>query len=118
MLTIKSSRLLSALLLLAGAQPMPAAPDKVVAPFEAPAFELAADSPLEPIPLRWVNGWVLARIKINGADAGWFKFASVVAAGAKLDANHPVKKTTALEVALSMRDPVMVELLVTHPGPR
>ena len=38
-----------------------------------PVFELAPGVTPEPVPLRWAGGWVLARVKINGADAGWFK---------------------------------------------
>ena len=38
-----------------------------------PAFELAADARPDPVPLRWVGGGVLAKVTINGADAGWFK---------------------------------------------
>ncbi|MEI6653155.1 MAG: aspartyl protease family protein [Verrucomicrobiota bacterium] len=41
-----------------------------------PAFELAAEAPLEPVPLRWAGGWVLAKVTINGADAGWFMIAT------------------------------------------
>jgi ankyrin repeat protein len=40
------------------------------------AFELAPEVTPEPVPLRWAGGWVLARVKINGADAGWFKIAT------------------------------------------
>jgi hypothetical protein len=38
-----------------------------------PCFELASEVAPEPVPLRWSGGWVMARLKINGADAGWFK---------------------------------------------
>ena len=41
-----------------------------------PAFELTADEKPEPVPLRWAGGWVLVRVKINDADAGWFKIAT------------------------------------------
>ena len=41
-----------------------------------PAFELAADARPEPVPLRWAGAWVLAKVTINGADAGWFKIAT------------------------------------------
>lgn len=39
-------------------------------------FELAREADAEPVPLRWAGGWVLARVKINGTDAGWFKIAT------------------------------------------
>ena len=41
-----------------------------------PAFELAAEARPEPVPLRWAGGWVLAKVTINGADAGWFMIAT------------------------------------------
>ncbi|MCX6872832.1 MAG: ankyrin repeat domain-containing protein [Verrucomicrobia bacterium] len=41
-----------------------------------PAFELAADARPEPVPLRWASGWVLVKVTIHGADAGWFKIAT------------------------------------------
>lgn len=41
-----------------------------------PAFELPADAKPEPLPLRWAGGWVLARVKINDVDAGWFQIAT------------------------------------------
>ena len=41
-----------------------------------PAFELAADARPEPVPLRWARAWMLAKVTINGADAGWFKIAT------------------------------------------
>jgi len=30
----------------------------------------------EPVPLRWAGAWVLAKVTINGADAGWFMIAT------------------------------------------
>ena len=41
-----------------------------------PAFELAPDPQPAPVPLRWAGAWVLARVTINGADAGWFMLAT------------------------------------------
>jgi len=38
-----------------------------------PAFTLAADSQPSPVPLRWARAWMLVKVTINGADAGWFK---------------------------------------------
>ncbi|MCX6877445.1 MAG: ankyrin repeat domain-containing protein [Verrucomicrobia bacterium] len=67
MLTI----LTSALTLLAGSARLPAGP---APPFPLePAFELAADARPEPVPLRWAGNWVLVKVTLNGADAGWFK---------------------------------------------
>ena len=41
-----------------------------------PAFELAADAPPEPEPLRWAGGWMLVKVMINGTDTGWFMIAT------------------------------------------
>ena len=41
-----------------------------------PAFELPPEAKPMPVPLRWVGGWMLAQVRINGADAGWFKIAT------------------------------------------
>jgi ankyrin repeat protein len=41
-----------------------------------PAFELPPKDQPMPVPLRWVGGWMLAQVRINGADAGWFKIAT------------------------------------------
>ena len=41
-----------------------------------PAFELPPEAQPMPVPLRWVGGWMLAPVRINGADAGWFKIAT------------------------------------------
>ena len=41
-----------------------------------PTFELSAGTGTAPVPLRWAGGWVLAQVKLNGVDAGWFKLAT------------------------------------------
>ena len=41
-----------------------------------PAFKLIPEATNEPVPLRWAGGWVLAKVTINGTDAGWFKIAT------------------------------------------
>ena len=41
-----------------------------------PAFELPPEAQPMPVPLRWVGGWMLAQVRINGTDAGWFKIAT------------------------------------------
>jgi hypothetical protein len=40
-----------------------------------PVFKLAQQAVNEPVPLCWAGGWVLAKVAINGTDAGWFKIA-------------------------------------------
>ncbi|MCX6877509.1 MAG: ankyrin repeat domain-containing protein [Verrucomicrobia bacterium] len=62
--------LAGALALLAGSARTLAGPAPAL-PLE-PAFELAAEARMEPVPLRWAGGWKLAKVTINGADAGWF----------------------------------------------
>lgn len=42
----------------------------------APAFEAPAGVDLEPVVLRWAGGWVLAKVEVNGVEAGWFKIAT------------------------------------------
>ncbi|MCX6874060.1 MAG: ankyrin repeat domain-containing protein [Verrucomicrobia bacterium] len=37
------------------------------------AFELAPEAPPGPVPLRWSRAWMLVKVTLNGADAGWFK---------------------------------------------
>ncbi|MCU0779545.1 MAG: ankyrin repeat domain-containing protein [Akkermansiaceae bacterium] len=44
--------------------------------FLEPAFRLTPGAANEPVSLRWVGGWMLAQVRINGADAGWFKIAT------------------------------------------
>jgi hypothetical protein len=39
-------------------------------------LELVGNAQSAPVDLRWIDGWMLARVKINGEDAGWFKIAT------------------------------------------
>ena len=39
------------------------------------SLTLPGSESLSPMKLRWVAGWVLARVRINRAEVGWFKIA-------------------------------------------
>ena len=39
------------------------------------SLTLPGSEAVKPVELRWVDGWVLARVRINSAEAGWFKIA-------------------------------------------
>jgi len=61
---------IAALLAVAAVLPAPAQTRPEQAPLACPA------EPPPPLALRWSDGWPLARVTINGADAGWFKIAT------------------------------------------